>query len=102
MAKVTFITKDKETIVAQGTQGSLMELAVDHHVTGIDGDCGGVCSCTTCHVHLDPTDFEKLGGIDDVEKYLLELDEHVTPYSRLACQIEIDERLDGMIISVAN
>ena len=52
MAKITFITQANETIVAEGQSGSVMELAVAHHVKGIDADCGGVCSCATCHVHV--------------------------------------------------
>ena len=36
MAKITFITKDQETIVAEADSGSVMELAVEHNVKGID------------------------------------------------------------------
>ena len=45
MAKITFITSDNETITLEGTSGSVMALAVDNGIKGIDGDCGGVCSC---------------------------------------------------------
>lgn len=41
MAKITFITSDDETITLEGTSGSVMALAVDNGIKGIDGDCGG-------------------------------------------------------------
>ncbi|KAA3657296.1 MAG: 2Fe-2S ferredoxin [Calditrichaeota bacterium] len=101
MAKITFITQENETIVAEGDSGSVMELAVENDVDGIDGNCGGVCSCATCHVHVAPEYFEKTGEIEEFEKDMLELNDNVTEHSRLSCQIEISEELDGMELRVA-
>ncbi|MGD8174474.1 MULTISPECIES: 2Fe-2S iron-sulfur cluster-binding protein [Marinimicrobium] len=102
MAKITFITQDNDTITAEATTGTVMELAVDNGVQGIDGDCGGVCSCATCHVHVRPEDFEKTGGPNDIEKDMLELDDEVSEYSRLSCQLDVSEALDGIILKVAH
>lgn len=102
MAKITFITKDGESVVLEADSGSIMELAVKNNVKGIDGDCGGVCSCATCHVHVDPLYMEKTGEVSEIERDMLELDDNVNQYSRLGCQIEISEALDGIILSVAN
>ncbi len=102
MAKITFITQADEKIVLEGTDGSVMELAVANGVAGIDGDCGGVCSCATCHVHVNPSYFEKIDAADDVEKDMLELDDNVSEYSRLSCQLPISEVLDGVTLKVAN
>ena len=102
MAKITFITQDDETIELEGQSGSLMALAVENGVTGIDGDCGGVCSCATCHVHVKPEHWEKTGDASEIEKDMLELDDNVNEYSRLCCQIEISDDLDGVILNVAN
>lgn len=101
MAKITFITRDDETVELEGTSGSIMQLAVDNNVKGIDGDCGGVCSCATCHVYIPPAYFGKVGEATDIEKDMLELDDNVNEYSRLSCQIEITEELEGIIIEVA-
>ena len=79
-----------------------MELAVQHDIPGIDGDCGGVCSCATCHVHVDPNYFDKTGEKDSIEADMLEFDEEVSPYSRLSCQIKISEELDGIVLRVAH
>lgn len=102
MAKITFVTQDGETINLEGQSGSVMELAVNHGVKGIDGDCGGVCSCATCHVHVSSEFFEKTGGPGDIEGDMLELDDNATEYSRLSCQLQISEDLDGLVLNVAN
>lgn len=100
MATITFITANGETITAEGHSGSIMELAKENNVEGIDGDCGGVCSCATCHVHVAPEFFEKTGGPSEIEQDMLELDDNMDEYSRLSCQIEIREELDGLILRV--
>lgn len=101
MAKITFITSDDETIVLEGTSGSVMELAVEHNVKGIDGDCGGVCSCATCHVHVKPEDVEKVGKASEIETDMLELDDNADEFSRLCCQLDISDELDGIELTVA-
>lgn len=102
MAKITFITRADESITLEADSGSIMELAVNNNVQGIEGECGGVCSCATCHVHVAPEYFEKTGPQEDVEAMMLELDDNLTEYSRLGCQIQITEALDGMVLHVAN
>lgn len=101
MAKITFLTSDGQTIELEGQSGSLMQLAVQNNVPGIDGDCGGVCSCATCHVHVDPAFFEKTGGTSDIEQDMLEFEDNSNEYSRLSCQIQITEALDGIVLKVA-
>lgn len=101
MAKITFITTDESSITLEATSGSVMELAVQNNVAGIDGDCGGVCSCATCHVHVDPAHLDKTGDASEIEKDMLELDDNANEYSRLCCQLEVSEQLDGVILRVA-
>lgn len=101
MAKVTFITLDNEEITLEGTSGSLMKLAKDNGVKGIDGECGGVCSCATCHVHVKNEHFEKVGEPGEIEADLLELNDYANERSRLCCQVQITEELDGLVLHVA-
>jgi len=101
MAKITFITKNDQTIIAEGNSGNVMELAVQNKVTGIDGDCGGVCSCATCHVHVSPDDWDKVGAPSELESDMLEFDENVSEYSRLSCQINVTDDIDGIVLNVA-
>lgn len=101
MAKITFITSDGETTTVEATTGSVMELAVQNKIKGIDGDCGGVCSCATCHVHVSADQWEKTGAPDDLENDMLEFDDNVSEFSRLSCQLKVSEELDGLILTVA-
>lgn len=101
MAKITFITSDNENHIVEGHSGSVMELAVNNGINGIDGDCGGVCSCATCHVHVSPGDMAKTGEASEIEKDMLELDDSADEYSRLGCQLEISDALDGIVLRVA-
>ncbi len=102
MAKITYITRSGESITLEAASGSIMELAVNNNVQGIEGECGGVCSCATCHVHVAPEYLEKTGEQDEIEAMMLELDDNVNERSRLGCQIQISEALDGMVLHVAN
>lgn len=101
MAKVTFITLDDEQITVESNSGSVMELAVENGIAGIDGDCGGVCSCATCHVHVDPEHQNKVGAASEIEADMLELDDNTNEFSRLCCQIEVTDKIDGVILKVA-
>lgn len=101
MAKITFISSKGEKTITEGKSGSVMELAVQNKVAGIDGNCGGVCSCATCHVHVNPAHWDKTGTPSSLEHDMLEFDDNVSEYSRLSCQIKISEALDGLELTVA-
>ena len=56
------------------------------------GICGGNCSCSTCHVYINPSDFEKLKSKEKDEIETLEsTNATLTEYSRLSCQIDFDD-----------
>lgn len=101
MAKITFITQDNETTVLEADSGSVMELAVQNNIAGIDGDCGGVCSCATCHVYVAPEHVDKTGQASEIEQDMLELDDDANEFSRLCCQLEVSDALDGAVFKVA-
>lgn len=101
MATVTFITPDKETMVVENASGNLMEIAQINDVPGIDGDCGGVCSCSTCHVYVRPEWRERVGPAGEEENDTLEFNDTTRADSRLSCQIEVTDELDGLVVEVA-
>ena len=100
MPKVTFITESKEEITIDDAEGTLMEIATENDVEGIDGACGGVCSCSTCHVRVRPEWIDKVGKADGDEKDTLEFEDAADEYSRLCCQIEMSDELDGLTVDV--
>jgi ferredoxin, 2Fe-2S len=92
-----------EHAIADAAEGqSLMEVAKAHGVDGIMADCGGACSCATCHVFIDPEWWERVGEPDDIEFAMLDMVSDVSkPTSRLACQIKLSNALDGLSATVA-
>lgn len=99
MAKITYIAFDGAERVVDVAPGlSVMEGAVRNNIAGITGECGGVMSCGTCHVHVDPAWFERTGTRSDAEVAMLEFNLDTTETSRLGCQIKIRDELDGLVV----
>lgn len=99
MPKIVFIEHDGKEHVVQAEAGrSVMQAAVDHFVPGIIGDCGGNCSCGTCHGFIDERWKKTLPPVEANEQSLLEGLLEVETNSRLTCQIEVTAALDGLIV----
>ena len=77
---------------------SLMQNAVDNGVPGIDADCGGACACGTCHCFIDPQWAEVSGAADAMEEAMLGMRPDRGDASRLSCQIEVSDAMDGMVV----
>ncbi len=72
----------------------------DYGVTAI---CGGLCSCATCHIFIKPEWMPKLPVPQSDEKELLvELEHYDPPTSRLSCQVDFTEALDGLELRIAH
>lgn len=99
--EITFIQPDGEEKTVTVEPGfTLMEAALFNGVDGIQGLCGGVCSCATCHIALDADVLAKIAEATDGEAEMLELlDDHVAT-SRLGCQISASETLNGARIRI--
>lgn len=78
---------------------TVMETAIKNSVPGIDADCGGACACATCHVYVDPAFMDKVGRPEDMEQSMLDFAENVTEYSRLSCQIQVRDDLEGLTVT---
>ena len=99
MAKITYIEYSGTEHVVDVEPGvTVMQGAVNMGLPGIIGDCGGVLSCATCHVIVDPTWADKLGEKSELEEEMLEEVFGPQENSRLSCQIEVSEELDGLIL----
>ena len=84
--------------VSADTGTSCMQAALDNAVPGIDADCGGQCSCATCHVIVDEAFAARVGPPSEAEDGMLGLTPERGTNSRLSCQIEIRPELDGLIL----
>ena len=99
MPKITYIEiNGTEHDVEVPVGVSIMQGAVNHLVPGIEGDCGGLCACGTCHVYV-PDEWQTLcGEVDELEQGMLEFAFDVNESSRLSCQINVTEEMEGMRI----
>ena len=79
---------------------TLMEILRDNGFE-IEASCGGCCACATCHVYISDEWFNKLNLMDDDEQSMLDQAFDVKKNSRLACQIELSEELDGLKVEIA-
>ena len=79
---------------------TLMETLRDNGYD-IEASCGGCCACATCHVYIDEKWTNKLKNMDDDEESMLDQAFDVKNNSRLSCQIELSEELDGLEIEIA-
>mmetsp|Transcript_41066 Transcript_41066/g.98334 ORF Transcript_41066/g.98334 Transcript_41066/m.98334 type:complete len:323 (-) Transcript_41066:1724-2692(-) len=64
----------------------------------IECACAGIMACSTCHVVVDPQFFDVVGEASDAEQDMLDLAYAPRSTSRLGCQIQLEENMDGMII----
>jgi 2Fe-2S ferredoxin len=103
MPKITYIEPGGVTKVVDVRAGTTaMEAAVDNDVAGIVAECGGACSCATCHVYVDPAWVAKLPPPDAQERGMLECVLDRQDASRLSCQIVLTPALDGLVLRVAD
>ena len=99
MGRVTYIESNGEQHQVNLDNGqSIMQGALDNLIEGILGECGGCCSCATCHCYVDDAWLEKVGAPDDMEKDMLDSVVDPKSSSRLSCQIQMSDDLDGLVV----
>ena len=101
MPKVTYIDHDGASTTVEIALGeNVMRGALNNGVEGIIGECGGGLACATCHVYVDPAWTERTGSsATQAERDMLESAAcEVRAESRLSCQIELSEALDGLVV----
>jgi 2Fe-2S ferredoxin len=99
MPKITYVefSGQQHTVDAEVGQ-SLMQVATDNMIPGIIADCGGNCSCATCHVYID-TDWQAhVTPPQQGERDMLDCALYVQENSRLSCQVHVTPEVDGMVV----
>lgn len=100
MAKITFIDSSGEKRTIEAEPGStVMESAIRNDIPEIEAECGGACSCATCHVYVDEAWADAVGGPQPMEEDMLDFAYDVRPNSRLSCQIKVTPALDGLVVT---
>ena len=99
MPKLTIIEfggKEHDLEVESGH--SVMQAAIDGMVPGIMADCGGYCSCATCHCYVDEAWVARLPPVESTEREMLECALDPLDNSRLSCQIRVTPQCDGLVV----
>lgn len=100
MATVTFKFPNGKKCAFEAVEGkTLLEVAQDNRLN-VEGACGGVMACSTCHMIIDPEWIFKLTNSSKEEHEMLDITWGVKENSRLGCQITVTEKLDGLVVSL--
>jgi 2Fe-2S ferredoxin len=98
---ITYVLPDgTEAVVDAAIGASVMDASVRNNLPGIVAECGGSCSCATCHVHIDDEWADVFGEPSDEERELLEFADNYCKRSRLSCQLVVTGACDGLRLSV--
>ena len=99
MPLIKFITHDGGEYEANAAPGdSIMSAAVASGIDAILAECGGSCSCATCHCYIDEKWLDKIPAAEDVEIAMLDYVLEPKTNSRLSCQVELSEAHDGLVV----
>lgn len=101
MPKVTYVVPDGSTHEVDVPAGqSVMDGSIRNNLAGIVAECGGSCSCATCHVHLDQEFAGLFDEATDEERDLLEFADDADERSRLSCQLILTAGCEGVRVTV--
>jgi 2Fe-2S ferredoxin len=100
MVRVTYIeaSGDRHEVELQPGE-TVMHAGVRRRLKGIDGECGGVLACGTCHVFVQDW-LVRLPPKESEERLMLEYASNVGPNSRLACRLKESPAIDGLVVSL--
>ena len=99
MVRVVFIKADGSEREIEAPVGeTLMQAGINNGIDEILADCGGALSCATCHVHIAKAWMDRAGAPGEEESAMLEMAVDPDEQSRLSCQIELSEALDGLTV----
>jgi 2Fe-2S ferredoxin len=102
MPAITYIEfNGAERTIDVAVGHTVMEGGRDAGIEGIVAECGGACSCSTCHVYIHPDWVDRLPPMESMEADMLDFAPAVDPArSRLGCQIRVTAALDGLVVHV--
>lgn len=97
---ITFITKEGDQFTYEVAEGdNILDIAQAHGLD-MEGACGGLCACSTCHVIVDPEFYDEIPEPSDDENDMLDLAFGLTETLRLGCQVQMTKELDGIRVAL--
>ncbi|MES2257133.1 MAG: 2Fe-2S iron-sulfur cluster-binding protein [Pseudomonadota bacterium] len=99
MSNITFIDPDNNVhTIGYANQATVMSVAIQNGINGITAECGGACSCATCHVYVEQG-FDSFPDANETETELLEFTAaQRKPHSRLGCQLKLSTEHASVVI----
>jgi 2Fe-2S ferredoxin len=96
MVRLIFIdhSGNRQAVDAQPGE-TVMEAAVRQRVNGIEASCGGSMACGTCHSYISEPWYSKINPPSPDEAAMLDYGVHIEATSRLTCQVQIVDELEG-------
>lgn len=85
----------------QGLEGDTLMEVLREYEWGVPAICGGLMACGTCQVYLDDAWLDKFPPKDPEEQDLLDEFDSTQVNSRLSCQMHLDNRHNGLIVTIA-
>lgn len=98
--KVTFIDPRGNPVIAEAEPGDNLLRVGQGAGLPLEGTCEGQMACSTCHVIVAAGWFEKLAPASEEEEDMLDFAAGARRRSRLSCQIDLTEDLDGLTVTV--
>jgi ferredoxin len=100
MIALRFIARDGIVHDVEAAEGMTLLAAAQSADQPLEGTCDGDMACATCHVLIDPADFDRLPRASAAEEDMLDLAYATTRTSRLACQITLTAALDRLTVRI--
>jgi ferredoxin len=100
VVQVKFITAEGATVLAEAAAGESLLSAGQAAGMPLEGTCEAQMACSTCHVVIAKDWFAKLTPATDDEEDMLDLAAGVQRTSRLSCQIELTDALNGIEVHI--
>lgn len=97
---VHFVARDGTVSTVDAAEGARLLDVAQADGQPLEGTCEGDLACATCHVIVDPGDFERLPPARPDEEDMLDLAQGATRTSRLACQIRLTAALAGLTVRI--
>ncbi len=100
LPKITFIQPDGSRREFDVEDGDTILDVAQRHGIDLEGACEGGMACSTCHVIVAVDWFERLEPASEEEEDMLDMAASLTRTSRLGCQIQLTDALDGLVVSL--
>mmetsp|Transcript_23621 Transcript_23621/g.33142 ORF Transcript_23621/g.33142 Transcript_23621/m.33142 type:complete len:166 (+) Transcript_23621:48-545(+) len=97
---VVFILPDGNEKTVQARVGESLLQTAHRHDLDLEGACEGVCACSTCHLILQPELYDELPEPSEDEEDMLDMAFGLTDTSRLGCQINVTEEMEGAVLEM--